>query len=232
MAQGKFVSYLRVSTRKQGISGLGLEAQRKAVEDYLNGGRWKLLSEYVEVESGSNSDRTQLQNALRACRPHSATLVVAKLDRLSRNAAFLMNLQEARVKFVACDMPEANEMVVGLLAVMAQWERKAISERTKAALKAAKARGVRLGNPSNLTYKARKLGNDASHQVRADRALKRAHDIAPSIIEIQSNGATSLRQIAQRLNERGIPTSRGKQWTDVQVKRVLTRLNGEAIAKL
>ena len=227
MAQGKFVSYLRVSTKRQGVSGLGLEAQRKAVEDFLNGGRWTLLGEYVEVESGSDNKRTELQNALRACRLHGATLVVAKLDRLSRNAAFLMNLQESRVRFVACDMPEANEMVVGLLAVMAQWERKAISERTKAALRAAKARGVRLGNPSNLTNKARRKGNGVSTQVRAARALMRAHDLGPSIVEIQTGGASSVRQIAQELNKRRIPTVSGKQWSDVQVKRLLTRLNRE-----
>lgn len=228
MAQGKFVSYLRVSTRKQGASGLGVEAQRKAVSDYLNGGRWKLLAEYVEVESGGNSERKELQNALRACRLHGATLLVAKLDRLSRNAAFLMNLKESRVRFVACDMPEANEMVVGFMAVVAQWERKTISERTKAALKAAKARGVRLGNPSNLTHKGRRKGNDVSHQVRAERALKRAQDVAPSIREIQEEGASSLRQIAHELNERRIPTVTGKQWSDVQVRRVLTRLNSAA----
>lgn len=228
MAQGRFVSYLRVSTVKQGASGLGLEAQRKAVADHLNGGRWKLLAEYVEVESGKNNERTQLQNALRACRLHGATLLVAKLDRLARNAYFLLGLQESGVDFVACDMPAANRLTVGILAMVAEEEARMISARTTAALKAAKARGVKLGNPSNLTYKARRKGNDVSHAARADQALQRAQDVAPTIMEIQSAGASSLRQIARELNGRGIPAPRSGEWSAVQVKRVLARLNEAA----
>jgi DNA invertase Pin-like site-specific DNA recombinase len=150
MAQGRFVSYLRVSTDRQGKSGLGLEAQRKAVEDFLNGGSWKLIDEFIEVESGKRDDRPKLAEALARCRLHNATLVIAKLDRLSRDAHFLLGLQKAGVRFVAADMPEANEMVVGIMAVVAQAERKMISARTKAALAAAKARGKRLGKPENL----------------------------------------------------------------------------------
>src|SRR5918994_831 len=150
MSKGRYVSYLRVSTDRQGRSGLGLEAQRKAVEDFLNGGRWQLLSEFVEVESGKREDRPKLAEALALCRLHGATLVIAKLDRLSRDAHFLLGLQKAGVRFVAADMPEANEMVVGIMAVVAQAERRMISERTKAALAAAKARGQRLGTPGNL----------------------------------------------------------------------------------
>ena len=135
MAEGKFVSYLRVSTKRQGESGLGLDAQRKAVDDFLNGGRWELIGERVEVESGkSDTNRPELERALKLCRLHSATLVIAKLDRLSRDAHFLLGLQKAGVRFVAADMPEANEMVVGIMAVVAQAERKMISARTKAAL--------------------------------------------------------------------------------------------------
>ena len=130
--------------------GLGLEAQRKAVEDFLNGGRWQLMAEFVEVESGKRDDRPKLAEALALCRLHSATLVIAKLDRLCRDAHFLLGLQKAGVRFVAADMPEANEMVVGIMAVVAQAERKMISARTKAALAAAKARGKRLGTPENL----------------------------------------------------------------------------------
>src|SRR3982751_4388726 len=150
MAKGRYVSYLRVSTDRQGRSGLGLEAQRRAVEDFLNGGRWELIDEFVEVESGKREDRPKLAEALALCRLHNATLVIAKLDRLSRDAAFLLGLQKAGVRFVAADMPEANELVVGIMAVVAQAERKMISARTKAALTAAKARGVRLGKPENL----------------------------------------------------------------------------------
>jgi len=146
---GKFVSYLRVSTKRQGESGLGLEAQRKAVSDFLNGGNWQLVEELVEVESGKHDhNRPALHKALEACKVYGATLVIAKLDRLSRDAHFLLGLQKAGVKFVAADMPEANEMVVGIMALVAQAERRMISERTKAALQAAKARGVKLGNPA------------------------------------------------------------------------------------
>src|SRR3954453_20452408 len=128
MGRGKrFVSYLRVSTDRQGKSGLGLDAQRKAVADFLNGGRWDLIAEFVEVESGKRDDRPKLAEALALCRLHNATLVIAKLDRLSRDAAFLLGLQKAGVRFVAADMPEANELVVGIMAVVAQAERKMIS---------------------------------------------------------------------------------------------------------
>ena len=153
--RGKFVSYLRVSTKRQGESGLGLEAQRRAVEDFLNGGNWQLVKEHVEVESGKHDhNRPALHAALEACKVYGATLVIAKLDRLSRDAHFLLGLQKAGVKFVAADMPEANEMVVGIMALVAQAERRMISERTKAALQAAKARGVRLGNPTGRPPRA------------------------------------------------------------------------------
>ena len=146
---GKFVAYYRVSTKRQGESGLGLEGQRKAVADYLNGGRWELAAEFTETESGTaaTSTRPALQEALAACRRWQATLVIAMLDRLSRDAHFLTGLHNAGVKFVAVDMPEANEMVVTIIAAVAQAERRMISERTKAALAAATARGVKLGTP-------------------------------------------------------------------------------------
>src|SRR3954471_6799629 len=150
MAQGRFVSYLRVSTDRQGKSRVGLEAQRK-VADYLDGGRWELIDEFVEIESGKRDDRPRLAEAMAWCRLHNATLAIAKLDRLSRDAHFLLGLQKAGVRFVAADMPEANEMVVGIMAVVAQAEHKMISERTKAAMAAAKARGKRLGTPSNTS---------------------------------------------------------------------------------
>src|SRR6478672_1052362 len=145
MAAGNFVSYLRVSTARQGQSGLGLEAQRKAVEDYLNGGKWQRIQEFVEVESGKNNDRAELAKAMALCRLRNATLVIAKIERTSRAAHFLLGLQKAGVRFVAADMPEANEMVVGIMPVVAEAERKMSSARTKAALQASKARGVKLG---------------------------------------------------------------------------------------
>jgi DNA invertase Pin-like site-specific DNA recombinase len=225
MAEGRFISYLRVSTTKQGASGLGLEAQRKAVEEYLNGGRWKLLAEFVEVESGKNNERQELQNALRACRLHGATLLVAKLDRLARNAYFLLGLQASGVDFVACDMPAANKLTVGILAMVAEEEARMISARTTAALRAAKARGIRLGNPENLTHKARRKGNAVSRKVRTAKAAQRAQDIAPTLAEIQSEGAASLSQIAAALNRRRIPAPRGGSWGAVQVSRVISVLN-------
>jgi DNA invertase Pin-like site-specific DNA recombinase len=145
MAQGKFVAYYRVSTAKQGRSGLGLEAQQEAVRAYLNGGSWQLVAEVVEVESGKRNDRSKLAEALRLCRLHGATLIIAKLDRLARNVAFISNLMESGVEFTAVDFPQANRLTVHILAAVAEHEAKAISTRTKDALAAAKARGVRLG---------------------------------------------------------------------------------------
>src|SRR5215469_1774045 len=158
MITGKFVSYLRVSTDRQGRSGLGLEAQRKAVEDFLNGGRWELLAEFVEIETGKKDDRPKLHKALQRCKVTGATLVIAKLDRLSRNLAFIAALQDSGARFVAADMLEANETMIQFMAVIAQHERKAISARTKAALAAAKARGKKLGNPNLAALQATGAG--------------------------------------------------------------------------
>jgi len=227
MARGKFVAYYRVSTVRQGKSGLGLEAQRKAVEDYLNGGRWTLIGEYTEVESGKRNDRPELAKALAACRVHGATLVVAKLDRLSRNAAFLLTLRDASaegVNFTAVDMPDANGMVVGVMALVAQHEREAISARTKAALAAAKRRGVRLGTPRNLTNKGRRIGTRESARSREAQAIQRARDLASTIAELRANGAVSLREIARGLDEREVPTPRGGRWTAAQAQRLLRRI--------
>ena len=223
MADGRFVSYLRVSTAKQGASGLGLDAQRKAVDDYLNGGRWSVIAEVVEVESGKRDDRPKLAEAMALCRVHNATLVVAKLDRLSRDAAFLMNLQKAGVRFIAADMPEANEMTVGIMAVVAQAERKMISTRTKAALAAAKARGTKLGGTrwDQLTGDVADKGRAAGIATRQARATGRANDLAPIIADLKAKGATSLRDIASGLNDQGIPTARGGSWSAVQVQRIL-----------
>jgi DNA invertase Pin-like site-specific DNA recombinase len=223
MARGKFVAYYRVSTQAQGRSGLGLDAQKKAVEDYLYGGRWHLVAEHVEVESGKQNGRPELTKALAACRLHSATLVVAKLDRLSRNAAFLLTLRDAGVAFVAVDLPDANRMTVGIMAVVAEHEREAISARTKAALEAARRRGVRLGNPAHLDQSARRLGTMASARVRQQRAAQRAKDLAPTLAELRRDGAGSLRQLAQGLNDRGIPAARGGEWTAAQVRRLLAQ---------
>src|SRR5712691_1194671 len=161
MTTGKFIAYLRVSTDKQGHSGLGIEAQRKAVTDYLDGGNWQLRAEHVEVESGKRSDRPQLQAALAHAKATGATIVIAKLDRLARNVAFISNLMESGVEFVAADMPMANRLTVHVLAAVAEHEREMISQRTCVALAAAKVRGTKLGNP-NGARALREHGNAAA----------------------------------------------------------------------
>lgn len=223
MARGKFISYLRVSTQRQGRSGLGLEAQRKAVTDYLNGGKWELMQELIEVESGKSKDRPKLAEALRLCRVYNATLLVAKLDRLARNVAFVSALMEAKVKFVAADLPEANELTVHIMAAMAEYEAKAISARTKAALDAARDRGVKLGGVRAGwdIGKLSKQGRALALKARKASAGKWAADLLPIVRDIQGQGITSLRQIAAVLNERGIPTARGGKWSAVQVQRLL-----------
>ena len=216
---GKWVSYLRVSTERQGESGLGLEAQRAAVAAYLNGGSWRLEAEFVETESGKRSDnRPQLAAALAACKKLKAKLVVAKLDRLSRNLAFIAALMDSGVEFVAVDNPHATRLTLHILAAVAEHERAMISERTKAALAAAKARGRKLGGPKLAL--ATKLGN-AANAANADRF---AANVAPIIRQVQKSGATSLRAVAAALAARGIPTARGGEWHAAQVANVLKRV--------
>jgi DNA invertase Pin-like site-specific DNA recombinase len=226
MAAGRFVSYLRVSTDKQGERGLGIEAQRKAVEDFLNGGDWKLAREFVEVESGKHDDRPKLRAALHHAKVTGATLVIAKLDRLSRNLAFIAALQESGVRFVAADMPEANETMIQFMAVIAQHERKAISARTKAALAAAKARGQKLGTPNLEALRrvgAGQPGWTAGAEGNRRGAERFARDITPIIEDIRQAGITSLRAIAAELNARGILTARGGRWDATRVRRLLAR---------
>src|SRR5579862_649271 len=220
MANGKFVSYLRVSTVRQGVSGLGLEAQRAVVAGYLNGGDWKLVQEVVEVESGKRNDRPALADALRLCRKHRATLVIAKLDRLARNVAFISNLMESGVEFVAVDMPQANRFVVHILAAVAEHEAEAISKRTKAALAAAKARGTRLGGRRVSAKRFAEIGA-AARKMRTEKAKEWAAELLPMIRSIQAGGPLSLRKIAAGLNERNITTPRGGEWSAVQVQRLL-----------
>ena len=215
--QGKFVAYFRVSTDRQGRSGLGLEAQREAVENYLNGGRWSLVAEFIEIESGKRNDRPELEKALAICRKQKAKLVIAKLDRLSRNLAFIATLMDSGVEFIAVDNPHANELTIHILAAVAQHEREIISARTSAALKAAKARGKRLGNP--------KLSEARRHAAMAKKEMadRYSANVLPVIREIQGSGIKSLRGVARALAARGIPTSRGGAWTPVQVSAILQR---------
>jgi DNA invertase Pin-like site-specific DNA recombinase len=218
---GKFVAYYRVSTQRQGRSGLGLEAQQTAVRDHLNGGDWRLVAEVTEVESGKRSDRPKLAEALKLCRLHGATLIIAKLDRLARNVAFISNLMESGMEFHAVDFPQANRLTVHILAAVAEHEAKVISERTKAALAAAKRRGIKLGGYRGTTMT--KAMRKAASEAITKRAKARAADLSPTITELQAAGATSLRAIAAGLNDRGIPTARGGAWSAAQVMRVMAR---------
>src|SRR5215211_5315721 len=188
MAQGKFVAYYRVSTAKQGRSGLGLEAQQEAVRSYLNGGSWQLVDEVVEVESGKRNDRPKLAEALRLCRLHGSTLIIAKLDRLARNVAFVSNLMESGVEFTACDFPQANRLTIHILAAVAEHEAKMISDRTRGALAAAKARGTVLGGWRGRAGTCTDLAK--ARAARAVKAERRANDLAPKILQLQSDGTT------------------------------------------
>ncbi len=223
----KFVSYVRVSTDRQGRSGLGLDAQRDAVARFIGAGQ--VLREFEEVESGANNARPVLAAALAYCRAARATLVIAKLDRLARDAHFLLGLEKAGVDFIAADMPNANKLTVGIMALVAEQEREAISARTKAALAAAKARGTKLGGLRSNSATIGNNGPQRSAAARADSANRRAADILPVIQSIQADGITSAAGIAKALNERGIPTPRGGQWQAVQVQRALKR-SGQAPA--
>lgn len=222
----KFVAYYRVSTAKQGASGLGLEAQRMAVADYLKHTGGDLVAEITEVESGTRNDRPKLAEALAACRVHKAVLVIAKLDRLARNAAFLLSLRDGGVEFVAVDLPTANRLTVGIMALVAEDEAERISARTKAALAAAKARGVKLGNPANLSNRI--TGSTHGNERKAALADKRAADLLPVVNDIRKAGATSLRAIAAELNTRSITTPRGGAWSAAQVMRLLDRISAAA----
>jgi len=228
-----YISYLRVSTESQRDSGLGLEAQRTTVTDFLNGGSWELVSEYLEVESGRKDDRPELEAALSACRIHNAILVVAKVDRLTRSSAFLHKLLDAGVEIRFCDLPEiagpAGKFMLNQMAAVAELEAGLISQRTKAALAAAKARGVRLGNPGNATPEGRRKGSHEASRVRIELAAQRARDLAPVIDDIRALGALSLRQIARELNSRGILASRGGRWSAAQVRRVMIQYRGTSV---
>ena len=227
MAEGKQVLYFRVSTQKQGRSGLGLDAQREQCHQFLNGGQWEIIGEFVEVESGKRSDnRPQLEKALKLARVHNARLVVAKIDRLSRSVAFISKLMEGGVEFVAADMPEANQLTIHIMAAMAEHERKAISSRVKDSLKQAKLRGVKLGSPMcYLTDEDRKNGSKIGAEVRTKIAVAKALDLVEIVEDINLSGITSLKGIARELTNRGVPTPRGKEtWYPQTVKRLYERV--------
>jgi DNA invertase Pin-like site-specific DNA recombinase len=217
--KNEYVSLLRVSTTKQGISGLGIEAQRNSVANFITTGNGKLLAEFVEVESGKRKERPELAKAIAVCRKLKATLVIAKLDRLARNAAFVLNLKDSGVDFVAVDAPHANRLTITILAAVAEQERDWISERTKAGLAAAARRGVKLGNP-NLDDTIRAKAIAVNQAQRLAFALK----LAPALREIQKAGVTTLRGMAECLNARGCQTAMGKAFTRQAVAKLKRRI--------
>lgn len=212
-----YVAYLRVSTNKQGIDGLGIEAQEASIRAY-NG---NVIAKYVEVESGKRKDRPELSKALDQCKLTQSTLIVAKLDRLSRNVHFISSLMESGVEFIACDFPEANRLTLHILAAVAEHEARTCSIRTKAALQVAKARGVKLGNP-NLTADGRYRGNLIGIKSNIESADTFAKRVRPTI-EAYKNMGMGLRKIAVELNNVGIKTPRGKIWTAQAVKNAMAR---------
>ena len=216
MPTGKFIAYYRVSTARQGESGLGLAAQKQAVMQYLNGGEWEILAEYTEIESGKRNDRPKLGEAIAACKRLHATLVIAKLDRLARNVHFVSGLMESRVEFIATDNPNANRLMIHMLAAFAEHEREQISKRTKEALAAAKRRGVRLGR-HGATFLA-----PHNHA----KAMAFAEGLAPQITAIKEAGHTTVRAICNELNLRTILPAGGAsyKWHVPQVHRLLKRL--------
>ena len=218
----KLVAYYRVSTVQQGRSGLGLEAQERAVKDYAATAGGTVTDNFTEIESGSRSDRPELAKALRLAEATGATLVIAKLDRLSRDAAFLLTLQKSGISFTAADMPNADATTVGILAVIAQTEREAISKRTKAALAAAKARGVKLGNPNGAAALRRAgKGNTAGATAAAGKAAEHAARVRPIVADMQREGGTSLGALAEALNARGVRTLHGRTWHKTSVRNLL-----------
>jgi len=209
----KHVSYLRVSTQRQGHSGLGLDAQRSAVETYLAQGNGTLIAEHVEVESGSKRARPILSEALSQCRRDGAVLVIAKLDRLARNVAFVSSLMESGIEFVAVDAPYANPLMLHVMAAFAEYERELVSQRTRAALAAAKQRGVRLGiNGQRLA---------ATRQAEAREAAERMREPIGVLLD---TGPQTLAALAEQLNSRGHRTRDGALWSPGTVHRLLRRL--------
>ena len=214
-----YVAYYRVSTKAQGESGLGLEAQRSAVAGYVKGSdrRAVILAEFTEVESGKNNQRVQLAAAIDRAKKESAVLVIAKLDRLSRNASFIFTLRDSGVNFQCVDMPDANTLTIGIFATLAQHERELISSRTKSALQAKRAQGAKLGKPENLTSEGQKKGGETT---RRNALANENNRRAASMITILRQAGWNLTQITAELNRAGFRTAKGGQFQATQVMRL------------
>ena len=213
----QFISYKRVSTSRQGASGLGLEAQEAAVKAFLN--NRTLIAEFTDIETGKNDNRPQLLKAIELAKQTNSTLLIAKLDRLSRNLTFISTLMDTKVKFICCDMPDANELTISIFGALAQWERQRIGDRTRSALQVLKARGKRLGTPANFTEEVRKMGTMKLKEIANSNANNQK---AKKLINLLSRNGKSLREIAIELNEAGFKTSRGNHFGPEQVRRLLT----------
>ena len=220
---GKFVAYYRVSTDRQGASGLGLQAQRDAIHNYLNGGRWSLIGEFTEIESGTRkrlSKRPMLESAVKLCKRERATLIVAKLDRLARDVQFISELLNSQVKFICADAPEADRTFLQMMSVFAEYEGRRIGERTKAALHQLKKQGKKLGSPTP------EIGSAAGTKVLIEQADAYADRVGPVVREIiKKSGASTLRDIASALQHKGVLTPRGNsEWRPSQVSNLLKRV--------
>lgn len=217
----KYVAYLRVSTQKQGYSGLGLEAQREIIHNHLHD--TTLIAEFVEVESGRKSDRPKLKEALALCRKDGATLIVAKLDRLARSVSFLSNLLESDVEIVFCDFPQANKMVLHIISAISQYEAELIAARTKASLQAKKARGFKLGNPEHLLTKHKQAIQNSIKTCRAKADNNPNNKRAVAMLRIFVKENRSYSEMASILNQEGFVTSRGCSFTKSTVYKLIKR---------
>lgn len=218
-----YVAYYRVSTKKQNNSGLGLEAQKSCINDYMKANKGILVKEFTEIESGKKDKRIELEKALNHCKKFNATLIIAKLDRLSRNISFIFALRDSKVDFVCCDLPEANTLTIGIFATLAQYERELISERTKKALAEKKKQGAKLGK-NNLTDKIRKMGNKAVHE----RSIEKNEQVIKLIEMFRVEGQT-YRAIANNLNNLGFKTVKGNAFFANSVRQLLLSKNRNLI---
>ncbi len=215
----QFIAYYRCSTQRQGLSGLGLESQKNSVLSFLN--TRTLVAEFTDIETGKNDNRPQLLKAIEMAKQTGSTLLIAKLDRLSRNLTFISTLMDTKVRFICCDMPDANELTISIFGALAQWERKRISERTKSALGVLKARGVKLGKPENFTEAVRQMGTLKLTEIANSNANNQK---AKKVINLLYKNGKSLREIAVELNDAGFKTSKGNQFGPEQVRRLINKV--------
>lgn len=220
----KYIAYYRVSTKRQ---RLGLEAQHEIVANWITNNGGEIVDEFSEKESGKNNNRKALYEALKKCKKENCELLIAKLDRLSRNVSFIFALKDSNVKFRACDLPEFNTMTLAIFSGLAQQERELISCRTKSALKTLKDKGVKLGNPNaHFTSEVRNMAYKA-HTASAKANLNNKR--ASSMVKIMLSYTQNLSQIARELNDNGFTTSRGNKFNPIQIKRIIQQYNLNAI---